>query len=198
MARFGIPLWVVAIGLTGCNTLGLPNPFGGSAVSMENQYVSRSLRHRDLVSKMLPVQLRLRDGWQPAPTGSLHRQADLEAYHPDQGMYLIVLGESREALDNAAADLEEQATLYLQLLKGEFDNTLSGETQTNVNQVNSLPAVQYELRGEVLGQAVAYLHTTLELDDHYYQVVVWTADNRWETNESAMGDIVQGFRVDQN
>ncbi len=198
MARSGIALWVVAIGLTGCNTLGLPNPFGGRAESMENQYVSRSLRHRDLVSKMLPVQLRLRDGWQPAPTGSLHRQADLEAYHPDQGMYLIVLGESHDALDNAGADLEEQATIYLQLLKGGFENMISGETQTSVNQVNSLPAVQYELRGEVLEQAVAYLHTTLELDDHYYQIVVWTADHRWGANESAMRQIIEGFQVTQN
>jgi hypothetical protein len=189
-------LWasLLALGLSGCNTLGLSRSPSSNG-NMANQYVDRGFRGDLLTSRIKPVSLRLANGWQPAPTGRLHPNADLEAYNPDETMFLVVLGEDRASV--APGNLEEQATFYLQILKGGFSQVLATQTRTGVERVNSFPAVQYEVRGEVNQNAVAYLHTTVELGDSFYQVVVWTPDNLRIPNGEAMRAIAQEFRHTQ-
>lgn len=189
-------LWasLLALGLGGCNTLGLSRSPAGNG-NMANQYVDRGFRGDLLTSRMKPVSLRLTNGWQPASTGQLHPSADLEAYNPDERMFLVVLGENRASV--APGNLEDQATFYLQILKGGFSEVLDTQTRTSVERVNSFPAVQYEVRGQVNQNAVAYLHTTVELGDSFYQVVVWTPDNLRISNSAAMRAIAQEFRQTQ-
>lgn len=181
---------VVALGLTGCNTLGLSRS-PESDEDMGNQYVDRGFRGETLVSRMKPVGLRLQNGWQAAPAGTLHPNADLEAYNPDQDLFLVVLGESRAAV--GPGNLEEQASNYLQILKGGFSEIIANQSRTGINQVDGFPAVQYEVRGEVAQRPVAYLHTTVEMGEEYYQVVVWTPDDLRAANVDAMRSVVQEF-----
>lgn len=196
--RRSVPTLVVglmALALTGCNTLGLlRSPERDEEMGdqdMGNQYVDRGFRGETLVSRMKPVQLRLQDGWQAAPTGTLHPNADLEAYNPDQDLFLVVLGESRAAV--GPGNLEEQASNYLQILKGGFSQIIANQSRTSVDQVNGFPAVQYEVRGEVAQRPVAYLHTTVEMGEEYYQVVAWTPDDLRAVNTDAMRSAVQEF-----
>ncbi|MEO1068657.1 MAG: hypothetical protein AAFW95_05980 [Cyanobacteria bacterium J06638_6] len=185
---------VVALGITGCATLGL-SPRLPENDTETNQYVDRSFRGDMLVSRLKPIRLRLSNGWQPAPTTSLHPNADLEAYNPDQNMFLVVLGEDRAAV--TPGTFENQASTYLQILKGGFSQVLADEARTSVERVNSFPAVQYEVRGEVNQRPVAYVHTTVEMGENYYQVVVWTPDDLRIANSEAMRAIVQEFRDSQ-
>ncbi|MGB3199814.1 MAG: hypothetical protein WBA99_02860 [Nodosilinea sp.] len=180
---------LVVLGLTGCGTLGLLSGSPEESDDMGNQYVNRSFRGNQLASRMKPVQLRLQNGWQAAPSGTLHPTADLEAYNPDQDMFLVVLGESRAAV--APGNLEEQADNYLKILKGGFDQIITNQARTGVERVNSFPAVQYNVSGEVGQQPVAYLHTTVEMGEEYYQVVVWTPNDLRAANANAMRSIVQ-------
>ncbi|MGB5973777.1 MAG: hypothetical protein WBG38_10675 [Nodosilinea sp.] len=182
---------LVLLGLAGCDTLGLSRSREGNG-EMSNQYVERGFRGNRLVSRMKPVQLKLQNGWQEAPTGTLHPSADLEAYNPDQEMFLVVLGESRAAV--GPGNLEEQATAYLQILKRGFTNIIANQSRTGVDRVNNFPAVQYEVRGEVSQRPVAYLHTTAEMGEEYYQLAVWTPENMYAANKDAMQAIVQEFR----
>lgn len=148
------------------------NPAGTDENSRTaNQYLSQSVRGSTLESTTVPASLRLRNGWQMAPANTLHPNADLQAYHPGQDMFLVVLAESTTSVP--PGNLEEQAARYLDLMKRGFDRVLSNEQRTQVERINNFPAVQYELKGDVLTQAVAYLHTTIQMDERYYQVVVW-------------------------
>ncbi|WP_155523748.1 hypothetical protein [Nodosilinea nodulosa] len=183
----------VVLGAAGCSTLGLSRSPQGTD-EMKSQYVDSGFRGDTLVSRMKPVSLRLQNGWQAAPTGTLHPSADLEAYNPDQNMFLVVVGESRAAV--AQGNLDDQANIYLQILKGGLSQVTNQE-RTDVDRVNSFPAVQYKVRGDVGQQAVAYLHTTVEMGEDYYQVVVWTPDDQRLTNADAMQSIVQEFRATQ-
>lgn len=185
---------LATLGSTGCGTLGLSRSQADSD-AMPNQRVDQSFRGNTLVSRLKPVQLRLTNGWQAAPSGSLHANADLEAYNPDERMFLVVLGEDRAAV--APGDIENQADIYLQLLKGGLNSIVANQSRTGVERVSSFPAVQYELRGDVAQQTVAYLHTTVELGDNFYQVVVWTPANLHAANSEAMRAIVQEFRDTQ-
>ncbi|MBE9135905.1 hypothetical protein IQ254_01580 [Nodosilinea sp. LEGE 07088] len=182
---------VMALGVTGCATLGL-SPRSQENDATTPQYVDRSFRGDMLVSRLKPIRLRLSNGWQPAPATSLHPNADLEAYNLDQNMFLVVLGEDRAAV--ASGTLEDQASIYLQILKGGFSQVIADEARTSVERVNGFPAVQYEVRGEVNQRPVAYIHTTVEMGENYYQVVVWTPDDLRVANSEAMRAIVQEFR----
>lgn len=183
---------IVVLGATGCSTLGLSRTPESSG-EMSNQYIDRGFRGDTLVSRMKPVSLRLPNGWESAPTGSLHPNADLEAYNLDQDVFLVVVGESRAAVSQG--NLDDQANIYLQILKGGFTQVVANQSRTGVDRVNGFPAVQYEVRGNVGQQPVAYLHTTVEMGEDYYQVVVWTPDNLRMTNADAMRAIVQEFQA---
>ncbi|WP_035985150.1 hypothetical protein [Leptolyngbya sp. KIOST-1] len=185
---------VAVLGLTGCNTLGLSRSPRNNG-DMGNQFVDRGFRGDMLVSRMKPVRLRLQNGWQAAPTGTLHPNAELEAYNPDQNLFLVVLGESRAAV--SPGNLEEQASNYLQILKGGFNQVIANQARTGVDRVSGFPAVQYEVRGDVSQRPVAYLHTTVEMGEEYYQVVVWTPDDLRMANADAMRSVIQEFRAAQ-
>ncbi|NJL47815.1 MAG: hypothetical protein HC929_10460 [Leptolyngbyaceae cyanobacterium SM2_5_2] len=195
--RVAVALVVASLGLNlaSCGPIGTTGGAENPETEMSNQFVNRSVRGNILVSKVLPVRLRLRRGWQAAPENVLHDSADLQAYNPDANMFLLVLGENRSSV--AAGSLDEQATRYIQIMKTGMTQVLTPESRTDVSTVGTSPAVQYELRGEVLSKSVAYLHTTVELDENYYQIVVWTPDERQAANASEMQAIVQGFGPDQ-
>jgi hypothetical protein len=89
--------------------------------------------------------------------------------------------------------LEQQAIQYLQLMRLSFDRVTSPEARTQVSQISNYPVVQYTLQADVRGQAVAYLHTTVEMGEHYYQVVTWTDANRYPVNTDEMQAMVQEF-----
>ncbi|MEB3288630.1 MAG: hypothetical protein VKI82_01875 [Leptolyngbya sp.] len=190
---------VVGLGLglllSGCQTLGLAGSVPNSPSEDGNQYVVRSVRGSRLVSRNLPASLGLRRGWQPAPFPSLHPSSDLQAYHPGQAIFLIVLGESKANVPPGTID--QQATQYLQLMRTGFDQVISPESRAGVNQVGAYPAVQYSLQANVQGESVAYLHTTVEMGEHYYQVVVWTDATRQPANLDEMRAITQAFGPDQ-
>ena len=181
--------------LSGCETLGLSGSSPDPDTDYGNQYVTRSVRGSRLVSRTLPASLGLRRGWQPAPAQSLHPSSDLQAYHPGQGIFLIVLGESKANVPPGM--LEQQAIQYLQLMRLSFDRVTSPEARTQVSQISNYPVVQYTLQADVRGQAVAYLHTTVEMGEHYYQVVTWTDANRYPVNTDEMQAMVQEFGPDQ-
>lgn len=182
---------LMALGLGGCSTLGLSRSPEGTG-EMSNQYVDRGFRGDRLVSRMKPVQIQVQPGWSAAPTGTLHNNADLEAYNLDESMFLVVLGENREAV--APGNIEEQANVYLQILKGGFSQVIANQARTGVERISSFPAVQYEVRGDLSQSQVAYLHTTVEMGEEYYQVVVWTPDDLRMANADAMRAIVEEFR----
>ena len=181
--------------LAGCSTLGLSGSAPNPENEESNQFVERSVRGNAIVSRPWPVSLGLRSGWRPAPPKSLHPEADLQAYNPNQAIFLIVLGES--STNVPPGNLNEQAARYIQLMKGGFTRVITDEAPTGVSMINNNPAVQYELRGEVLGKSVAYLHTTIQTGDAYYQVVTWTPDTRHAANAAEMRAVVEEFGPNQ-
>ncbi|MFH7242501.1 MAG: hypothetical protein ACHWZW_06575 [Spirulina sp.] len=193
--------WFIGLGLglglllSGCETLGLSGSSPDADTEAGNQYVSRSVRGSRLMSRTMPASLGLRRGWQMAPPQSLHPNADLQAHHPGQGIFLVVLGESKASV--MPGTLEQQAMQYLQLMRMGFDQVTSPESRTGVSQVGTYPAVQYALQANVRGESVAYLHTTVEMGEHYYQVVTWTKADRYSSNADEMRAVVQEFSPDQ-
>jgi hypothetical protein len=182
---------LLGLGLGSCDRLWDSTPTDVSLNEGSGQFIRRTLGGKFLVSQIDPIQLKLTRGWQPAPPGILHDSAELNAFNPDQAMYFIAVGENRATV--GADSLDNQAMIYLDLFKRGFDRVTSSEERTSLNNVGGFPAVQYRIQGEVLGAEVAYLHTTIQLGGQFYQVVVWTPEERYYENVGAMEDIVQQF-----
>lgn len=188
---------ILGTSLGGCKIPGLSSLAKKKETTpTSNQFPEKSFWGDRVVSRVLPVRILLRKGWQQAPPNSLHSKADLQIYHPGQNIYLVVLGEGKTVVP--PGKLEEQARRYVQMLEQGFTSPASQASQPAIIQINKFPAVQYEIAGEVMGKPVTYLHTTVEMADYYYQVVVWTASDRYPANGEEMRSIVQGFGADKN
>lgn len=186
---------LLAVVLVGCGSPETNNRVVESVETTSSQRVDRGLRGASIVSKESAVRLRLPRNWEPVPGNDLHPTAELQAFNPAQEIYLIVLGEDRASVMNPG-DLNQQAQVYLQILKGGLNQVLSQENATEVTSVNGFNAAQYSLSGEIFGTEAAYLHTTVAMNDRYYQVVAWTPNGRFPENREEMQTMIQEFRQD--
>ncbi len=186
---------LVAVTLAGCGSLETSAPEIRSVETDSNQRLSNNLWRRYLTSKQSSVRLKLPRNWQPVPNNNFHPLAELQAYNPQREIFLIVLSEDQNSV-TAAGNLTQQAEIYLQLLKNNLNQLISMENLTDVKSVSGFDAVQYDLSGEVYGTQVAYLHTTVAMNNRYYQIVAWTPNDRFSDNVDEMKAIVQAVEPD--
>mgnify|MGYP006268560689 CR=1 FL=1 len=136
------------------------------------------------------VQLELLSGWEEAPEKTLHDSADLYAKQEDKELYLVVVGEASSAI--ATDDLREVAQNYRQLITEALDQVETVEAQ-NVGQISGYSAIQYEIRGTLDNKSIVYLHTTVSVDDMYYQVVAWTSADGYLRHREELQQIINSF-----
>ena len=123
--------------------------------------------------------------------GTLQRgDADIYATYPGQELHVSVLSEDKAVLNQF--DLEDNAKQYRWLIEQKLSD-YEGSTRTGVDQVNGDPAVQYEIRGQVDGVPVVYLHTTVQGVNNYYQVVGWTRRDRYAENKETLQETIASF-----
>jgi len=136
------------------------------------------------------MQIKVPTGWQP--DARLHDRAELEAAGPEQEAYVIVLSEPVSAVDHS--DLESNALAYKRFITTELDRPPEQELKTRVTLESGLSGVQYEIQGEYQGEPLVYLHTTVASDTHYYQIVAWSAADRFEENRATLQDMILSFQ----
>ncbi len=176
--------------LLGLMTVGLSGCFGGSGDTGTVDAVDQPLDGPSkLENQQRNVAITVPGEWTKAGN-SLRNSADIYASYPLQDMYASVVSESSDVLDQFS--LEDNADKYRWLIAEEM-STYEGATKTEVSQVNGDPAVQYEIRGQVDGVPVVYLHTTIEGEGRYYQVVGWTTADRYEENKGELQAIIRSF-----
>ncbi len=120
----------------------------------------------------------------------LRGNADIFATYPAQDLYASVLSEDKAVLSQF--DLEDNAEQYRWLIEKELSD-YETSTRTGVDEVNGDPAVQYEIRGQVEGMPVVYLHTTVQGVNNYYQVVGWTRRDSYADNKETLQEIIASF-----
>jgi hypothetical protein len=63
--------------------------------------------------------------------------------------------------------------------------------------IDGHPALQDELTGTEKGTNVVFLHTTVDDDDHFQQILAWTLKSRWQkqNNCCAKSPRVSGVKI---
>jgi hypothetical protein len=157
-----------------------------NAITIQNLSNGRKL----LTNEESDVQLTLPEGW--VDVQSLRPDADLYVAHEDRTMYVLVLADSKRS-EVGTFSLANNAIQYLSFLDRGLTQE-QAETATNMTSLNGLKAVQYEVRGRVDNLPIVYLHTTVEGETNYYQVVAWTTAEEYATAKAELQDVIESFR----
>lgn len=144
----------------------------------------------DIENTQTKVKITVPSGWVAVKDGQ-RRSTDIYAVSPSEKLYAAVLSESQSVLSQF--DLENNAEQYRWLIQEELDS-FEKETRTGTTSIGGDPALQYEIRGQVDGTPVVYLHTTVKGIENYYQVVGWTTADSYQRNKETLQDIIKSFR----
>ena len=177
--------WLLVTGLSSCG-------FGGDRPTEIETAASQSVIDvpSDLENRETGVRITVPAGW-IAVDGRRRGSADIYAAEPNQALYVLVMSESADTLNQFS--LSDNAEQYHSLIQEELDSFEELE-RTAVSSIDNKPALQYELRGTVDGEPIVYLHTTIQGIDNYYQVVGWTTESSYRENEDVLRNVVGSFR----
>ncbi|MEM9264181.1 MAG: hypothetical protein AAGA46_01520 [Cyanobacteria bacterium P01_F01_bin.13] len=174
------------LGATSCDRFGDRAKDVINAISIQNLSNGQKL----LENKSSNVQLTLPQGWVDVQT--LRPDADLYAAREDRAMYVMVLADSKGS-EVGGFSLANNADQYLSFLDRGLTQEQPG-VATIMTSLNGLDAVQYEVRGRVDNQPIVYLHTTVEGDTNYYQVVAWTTAENYPAARAELETIIGSFK----
>ncbi|MEL6552910.1 MAG: hypothetical protein AAFQ63_05520 [Cyanobacteria bacterium J06621_11] len=179
----GLTVTGLSLGLTGCFFGG-----GNETETVDTAAEPLSVESR-LENKQTEVKITVPANWTKADS-TLRNSADIYASHAVEELYTSVLSESADVLNQFS--LEDNADKYRFLIEEEL-GSYEGATKTDVTTIQGKPAIQYEIRGQVEGVPVVYLHTTIEGEGRYYQVVGWTTAERYAENKDTLQEIISSF-----
>ncbi|GIP33310.1 hypothetical protein [Paenibacillus sp. J2TS4] len=162
--------------------------------AVENSNSKKNLKKVTLTDDEDWTEITLPGGW--SQIHGLNEEASLQASYITNASenYMVVLSEPKE-------DFEEGHTLsdYYDLI---MEMQLTDEVIGNSNytdavelEINGLPAVQFEVRGEVDKVKIAYLFTLVESESGFHQLIFWTNDQKLDENKQTYLDAINTFKV---
>ena len=119
-------------------------------------------------------QIRVPKSWGPL---QLNDAAEIQVGSEEDDSYIIVLEELKEDLDGWNLDKHSRVTLG-KLLAGLADPIITGPKSMTVD---GHPALQYEIRAASNGHKVIYLHTTVDGETMFSQILAWTVPSKADT-----------------
>jgi hypothetical protein len=132
------------------------------------------------------AQVRLPPRWRPS--GGLNEQATLQAIDPLLHRSVLVISESRGDFD-PAMKLEEHAAITVEILAASLQ--VVGFHGPQQRRVAGLPAIQYELEGFHERTWLKYLHTTIEGQRAFHQLVAWAPHTKY--SREVFEQLLEGF-----
>jgi hypothetical protein len=121
---------------------------------------------------------------------SLNAQAGIQMADRISEQYVMVITESKERLKNMSLDQHSTLTRGAMLKK-----LSSGvESKKALSTVNGHPALQYTLSGTVSGIKVTYLHTTVETEKNFHQILCWTLQDYYSKYEPVFEKISSSLK----
>ncbi len=140
---------------------------------------------RSVVGVGVPLRMQLPAGWTVDTT--LHEDAVIQARDDTHGCYLVVLADAKD-------DLEDPSLAsHSRLTRGVMEQNLPEgfvETGPEPLVIHDLPAVRYQLDSVLDQVRLTYLHTTIEGEEHLYQVLAWSQSHGFERRRSVLEAVV--------
>ena len=120
----------------------------------------------------------------------LNDDAVLEVGNVWDELFLIVILDNKR--DFISMDLEYYSQITTEALISDLESPEKSQPLELLIRNNR--AIQYEIRGIVEDLHVAYLHTSVEDNQNYYQVIAWTLNSQFHNKESILQEVTQSFQ----
>jgi hypothetical protein len=173
----GTILWLLAL-------IAVLNPFSEHGHAPLPLARGRIIRSTDGKS-----QVRVPAGW--SVKSGLNREATLQVADTDHHAFFIVLTESKRDFAESFTYRDHAHKTLEHMARGLADVTITGAPTELV--VGGRPGVRYEVQGTLDHLRVVFLHTTVDGDESFHQVLAWTVPSRLESNRKTLEDIISSF-----
>lgn len=123
----------------------------------------------------------------------LNSDASLQYQNTFRELYTIVLDEPKSDFPNSEeVNLQE----FYNIVRGNLEETLKNPTfsATRDTTINGLNAKLFSLSDNTEGVDIYYQFAYLESDKHFYQILVWTLENRKDKFTQDMDRIIASFK----
>ena len=120
----------------------------------------------------------------------LNQVADLQMGNSFKEAYSIIISENKMDFKNISLEGHSKITrsTIIQALK---DSQLSDPEMLDLGGYR---AIRYRLVGSMDGLNVVYWHVTIETDDHYHQMLLWSLKSKFSKNEADFDSVIQSFQ----
>lgn len=119
----------------------------------------------------------------------LNDSADLEFGSDLAQGYGIIMTESKEDFVNM--NLQKYSAITREPIREGI--TMPKETGPVAVNSEDYKGIRYELAGVIDGLNVIYWHVSLETDNHFHQILLWSIKSRFESNKEDFQTIINSF-----
>jgi hypothetical protein len=120
----------------------------------------------------------------------LNDAAEIQAGNRSKDQYILVLSENKA--DLAAITLRKHHQITRDAMLKKMTNVSASEPVDLT--INGQPALQDEITGTQEGTNIVFLHTTVEGDKHFHQILAWTSKSRWDEYKEKLREVTRTFR----
>jgi hypothetical protein len=145
-------------------------------------------RTKQLISKNGAIEVTVPRSWSIDPV--LHHSAELQASNRFEGLYLIILSENKKDVPNLT--LADHSQITREALLQKIHLIKSSEPEKIM--IGSRPAIQVEFTANAYGFDLEYLHTSVETNTRFHQIICWAPAKGFEDTKSILQKIVFSFR----
>ena len=187
IATAGLILGYIAL------TLGVMGiPLLVSMIQSDRERLHRlSTERKEIASDDGKIDVTVPGLWTKLP--ELNKKATLQVGDKSKQMYLIVITDAKA--DVADLTLEKHHQLTRDRMLQKMKN--ASATRSVPLTIDDHPAMQDELSGTENGTNVVFLHTTVDDDDHFQQILAWTLKSRWQQQNQLLREITATFRSEK-
>lgn len=181
-----IPLFILILAASGCGSNDIQATTDASNAPAET--AAPAIEGTVMSSPDGRVQITTPDDWNAM--SDLNDVAIIQAANLVKEQYIIVIDDSKE--DFAEPDLAQYSDVTSQLI---VDGLAGAEVAAPTPlSINGNSALQKEIQGTIGDVNVAYLHTSIETDTHFYQLLSWTLKSRFDKNGPILKDVTNSFQ----
>ena len=132
------------------------------------------------------VSIVVSSGWRKVT--NMNDAAIVQAANASQEKYMMVISDDKDIVDNFDAFIST-------ILDGLPNRLKNVKIDKPVRlKINGLPAVQYKVNGQISSLNLTYLFNFVEGEKAYYQILLWTLQDRYVKHESDFKTVASSFR----
>jgi len=119
----------------------------------------------------------------------LNGVADLQMGNSFKEAYTIIISENKMNFDDIS--MEDHSDITRSMIKQGMKNY--HESNPEIIDFGGYRALRYRLSGSVNGVNIVYWHVTLETENHYHQMLLWSLKSKFSKNEADFDSVIQSF-----